>query len=109
MHNTGQPPYEVYWKPAWQLDSTIKDCDSEQEALAAYKQRTQPPRRTKRRSLPENALTMGEWRSPNLTFSVTPINSDLDIHQRDPTNSYNTKRNKSTQPYIDLTEPPYAI
>ena len=38
MHNTGQPTYEVYWKPAWQLDSTIKDCDNGPEALAAYEQ-----------------------------------------------------------------------
>jgi hypothetical protein len=30
-HIEGRPLYEVHWGPAWQLDSTIMDCDKCQE------------------------------------------------------------------------------
>ncbi len=38
-----------------------------------------------KKNTPENPNTVEGWRSTNLTFSMTPINPDLDIH---PTNRY---------------------
>jgi hypothetical protein len=88
-HTEGRPLYEVYWGPAWQLDSTIVDCESGPAALKAYKQRPPTPRHVKRRTPPMSPVTIEGWRSVNLTFSTTPINPinpiNLDIH---PINRY---------------------
>jgi len=48
-YTDGQPLYEVHWSPAWQLDSTTMDSESEPDALTTYKQRTQLQRRTKKK------------------------------------------------------------
>jgi len=84
-HTEGRHLYEVHWGLAWQLDSTIMDCESGPAALQAYKQRMHMPRQVMRRIPPKNPITMEAWRSANLTFSTTPINLDLDIY---PTNRY---------------------
>jgi hypothetical protein len=39
-YQTGTPIYEVHWQPAWQLKSTITECESGPQTLAQYKQRT---------------------------------------------------------------------
>ena len=33
-HQTGTTIYEVHWQPAWQLETTITDCESGPQALA---------------------------------------------------------------------------
>jgi hypothetical protein len=42
---------------------------------------------------------MGGWRSPNLTFSMTPINPDLDTH---PTNRYELTQHPTKPTHIAL-------
>jgi hypothetical protein len=76
--------------------------DDGPEALTAYKQRTQPPRRTKRKTPPEKPITTEGWRSTNLTFSMTPINPDLDIH---PTNRYELAQHPTNPSHATLHRP----
>ena len=84
-HQAGIPTYEVHSQPSWQLESPITECESVPGALAQYKQRTQTQTRIKRRTPQVNPRTTEGWRSPNLIFSTTPINPDLDTH---PTHIY---------------------
>jgi hypothetical protein len=99
MNQTGTPTYEVHWQPAWQLESTIIESESGPHALAQYKQRTQTQRRTKRRTPIINQKTEEGWRSPNLTFSTTPINPDLDTH---PTNRYELAQHPTQHTHTTL-------
>ena len=46
--------------------------------------------------------TTGGWRSPNLTFSTTPINPDLDIH---PTHRYELSQHPTLQTHTTLHRP----
>jgi hypothetical protein len=48
---------------------------------------------------------MGGWRSPNLTFSTTPINSDLDIH---PTRSFELTQHPTKPSHTTLRRPDAA-
>jgi hypothetical protein len=101
-HTDGRPLYEVHWEPAWQLDSTIMDCENGPTALQAYKQKTQVPRRVKRRTPLENPITKEGWRSTNLTFSTTPINPDLDIN---PTGRYELTQHPTNPSHSTLHRP----
>jgi len=56
-YQTSTPTYKVRWQLTWHLESTITECESGPHALAQYKQRTQTPIRTKRRTPQVNTRT----------------------------------------------------
>jgi hypothetical protein len=69
------------------------------EALAAYKQISQPPRNNKRLAPPENPFTLGGYRSPNITISIIPIQPYLDTIA---TNAYELTKNHSKHSHTNL-------
>ena len=98
----GPTPLRKQWRPEWQLDSTIVEYESGPAALQAYKQRSQTPRQIRRKTHPNNPITMEGWRSDVQPFSTTPINPDLDIHS---TNRYKLTQHPTKPTHTTLHIP----